>query len=142
MLLWLWLLLVALASGADAYDDYFIPEDAVRVTAADLDAHRVTQQLEALLNDTAPDSASHSATIPLRLQRLSRLLDRAEARKQQLQSSGRLLSFNRRKFFRGCKSPDPFFYYLSIHLFIYLFIGLFVSFIIDLPTAIFLRLIT
>ena len=137
LLLPLLLLLMLVASGASdaSYDS--IPEGAIRVTAGDLDAARMTRRLEAIFNATATgaagatgatgatghslddwdgddrddrDDGDDSPAIPLSLQRLSRLLRRAEARKDQLASSppARLLSFNRRKFFRGCKS---FLYY-------------------------------
>jgi len=92
-LLLLLLLLLSAASGADE-SHYSIPEEALRLDTGDLDALPMSSQLAAIFGNSSDDSAD-SAGIPLRLQRLSRLLRRAE------DSSGRLLSFNRQKFFRG-----------------------------------------
>ena len=91
------LLLLSAASGADE-SHYSIPEEALRLDTGDLDALPMSSQLAAIFGNSSDDSAD-SAGIPLRLQRLSRLLRRAE------DSSGRLLSFNRQKFFRGRKFP-------------------------------------
>ncbi len=98
--------------------EYSVPADAIRIGADELAADQLTDHLLQLMGDNDDNTTSGNYNsissqedyndddddhLPKALLRLDALLRSAEERKQQLESSARILSINRGGFFRGCK---------------------------------------
>jgi len=93
-------LLIASALILAVGSDYAVPPDALGVNVGDLASAQITSQLHRLLLN-ATNELTAEEDVPVAIRRLSRLIGTAQRRADQLQSSGRLLSFNRGAFFRG-----------------------------------------